>query len=465
MTTIHFDVIVIGSGPAGEGAAMTCAKDGLRVALVEKNSAVGGACTHTATIPSKTLRHELNTLTLFRESRLLSRYCQSPVIKYSQLLESAQDVIERQVQMRNGFYKRNRVQLIEGFARFIDAHNLKVLDANGVEEKYSADKFVIASGSAPYHPPNIDFNHPRILDSDTILKLKENPTSLTIYGAGVVGCEYTSLFQNLEIPINLVNTRDRLLSFLDDEITDALSYHFRSQGVLVRHNEVYEKVEPFENGVILHLKSGKRIKTDYLLWTNGRQGNTCNMGLEDIGIKVNHRGQIEVNEHYHTDVENIYAAGDVVGYPSLASASYNQGRFAAGHLTKGKEVEKLVENIPYGIYTIPEISCIGQTEKELTKEQIPYEVGHSDFRNLARAQITGITVGMLKILFHRETLKVLGIHCFGSQATEIIHIGQAILSMNNEQNNISYFVNSTFNYPTMAEAYRVAALNGLNRLF
>ncbi len=263
----------------------------------------------------------------------------------------------------------------------------------------------------------------------------------------------------------LVNTRDQLLAFLDDEIADALGYHLRDQGVVIRHDEEHERVEPVGDGVVLHLKSGKRIKSDIVLWANGRTGNTAGMGLEGLGIAVNHRGQVEVDGNYRTGVPHIYAVGDVVGMPALASASYDQGRFAATHLVDGSCDHRLVEHIPTGIYTNPEISSVGPNERELTAAKVPYEVGRAFFRSIARAQITGRTVGMVKLLFHVDTLEILGVHCFGHQASEIVHIGQAIMSQPGETNSVEYFVNTTFNYPTMAEAYRVAALNGLNRLF
>ncbi|HNF16293.1 MAG TPA: Si-specific NAD(P)(+) transhydrogenase, partial [Leptospiraceae bacterium] len=312
---------------------------------------------------------------------------------------------------------------------------------------------------------DIDFNSPNIFDSDTILNLNRTPSSVTVYGAGVIGCEYASIFRNLGIKVNLINTRDKLLSFLDDEIIDALAYHLREQGILIRHNEIYSKVETVNDGVIMHMESGKQIKTDILLFANGRTGNSEGLGLEKLNIKVNGRSQLDVNENYQTSVSHIYAVGDIVGHPSLASAAYDQGRFASTHIIDGMCEHRLVENIPTGIYTSPEISSIGKTEKELTAEKVPYEVGHSLFKSLARAQITGRTVGMLKILFHRQTLEILGIHCFGSEASEIIHIGQAIMSQKPPANTLMYFINTTFNYPTMAEAYRVAALNGINRVF
>ena len=262
-----------------------------------------------------------------------------------------------------------------------------------------------------------------------------------------------------------MNTRDRLLSFLDDEITDALSYHLRQQGVVIRHDETYERVDADDDGVVLTCKSGKKFKTDVLLWANGRTGNTQGMGLEGVGLTPNGRGQLEVNKSYQTALPNIYAVGDVAGPPALASASYDQGRFVGAHIAHGECDWSLIEAFPTGIYTVPEISSIGRTERELTKAQVPYEVANAQFKHIARAQITGHTVGMLKILFHRETLEILGIHCFGEQASEIVHIGQAIMAQGGKANTIEYFAHTTFNYPTMAEAYRVAALNGLNRLF
>jgi NAD(P) transhydrogenase len=265
--------------------------------------------------------------------------------------------------------------------------------------------------------------------------------------------------------VNLVNTRDKLLEFLDDEIIDALAYHMRDQGILIRHNESMERIEPTDDGVILHLKSGKRLKTDIFLWANGRQGNCEHLGLENVSLEPNSRGQLEVDEQFQTSQPHIYAVGDVIGYPSLASAAYTQGRAAAMHMQGTKDGNLRVHDIPTGIYTSPEISSVGKTERELTAACVPYEIGSSQFKSLARAQITGQTTGMLKLLFHRDTMQILGVHCFGAQASEIIHIGQAIMSQPEGRNTLEYFFETTFNYPTMAEAYRVAALNGYNRLF
>lgn len=465
MSEKRYDIVVIGSGPGGEGASMQASKLGKSVAVVERDSPIGGGCTHKGTIPSKALRHAIFQATSFFNNKLFRDAGLSKLPEFPELRRTAASVIEKQVDMRMGFYERNNVDIYTGQGSFVDGNTLAVVDEYGGKRLINANAFVIATGSRPYRPSNIDFNHGRVFDSDTILGLTHTPRSITIYGAGVIGCEYASMFRNIGTKVNLINTRNQLLEFLDDEICDALSYHLRDRGVLIRNREEYEYVEPVEDGVILHLKSGKQIKTEVLFWAAGRSGNTENMGLEAVGVQVNNRGQVIVNEDFQTDVSNIYAVGDVIGPPSLASAAYVQGRYAAHHMISGGCERAMIQDIPSGIYTSPEISSLGKTERELTAEGVPYEVGHSIFKSLARAQITNQTVGMLKILFHRETLQLLGIHCFGANASEIIHIGQAIMSQPGENNTLMYFVNSTFNYPTMAEAYRVAALNGLNRLF
>jgi NAD(P) transhydrogenase len=333
---------------------------------------------------------------------------------------------------------------------------------DGNEVELETRDVLLATGSRPYHPDDVDFTHPRVYDSDTLLSMKNTPRHLIIYGAGVIGCEYASLFAGMGIRVDLINTRDHLLDFLDTEITDALSYHLREQGVTVRHGESYASVEPDDHGVTLRMESGKSIRADALLWSNGRTGNTQSVGLESVGLTANGRGLLEVDHRYKTAVAGVYAVGDVIGWPSLASAAYDQGRYCAGGLCG--EVEKRVTDVPTGIYTIPGISSVGSTEQELTAEKVPYEVGQAFFRDLARAQITGEQVGMLKLLFHSKTRAVLGIHCFGYQATEIVHVGQAIMRQPAPNNTIDYFIDTTFNYPTMAEAYRMAAINGMNRI-
>lgn len=463
MAVYNYDVVVLGSGPAGEGAAMNAAKAGRKVAMVDSRRQVGGNCTHLGTIPSKALRHSVRQIMQFNTNPMFRAIGEPRWFSFPDVLKSAEKVISKQVASRTGYYARNRVDVFFGTGSFADEQTIEVVCANGVVEKLVAKHIIIATGSRPYRPADIDFHHPRIYDSDTILSLGHTPRKLIVYGAGVIGCEYASIFSGLGVLVELVDNRGQLLSFLDSEISQALSYHFSNNNITVRHNEDYDRVEGVDNGVILHLKSGKKIKADALLWCNGRTGNTDQLGLENIGVKVNSRGQIEVDEAYRTCVPNIYGAGDVIGWPSLASAAHDQGRSAAGSIVDNGSW-RFVNDVPTGIYTIPEISSIGKNEQELTQAKVPYEVGKAFFKSMARAQIAGEPQGMLKILFHRETLEVLGVHCFGYQASEIVHIGQAIMSQPGELNTLKYFVNTTFNYPTMAEAYRVAAYDGLNRL-
>ncbi|OEE77580.1 Si-specific NAD(P)(+) transhydrogenase [Vibrio ordalii] len=461
----HFDVIVIGSGPGGEGAAMGLTKAGFNVAIIEKENSVGGGCTHWGTIPSKALRHAVSRIIEFNSNPLFCKNNTSIHLTFSDILGHAKSVIDKQTRLRQGFYDRNQCTLIFGNAKFTHKNTVAVTHADGSIEKYSADKFVIATGSRPYQPDDVDFTHERVYDSDSILSLKHDPRHIIIYGAGVIGCEYASIFRGLGVKTDLINTRDRLLSFLDNETSDALSYHFWNSGIVIRNDETHEKIEGTDDGVIVHLQSGKKMKADCILYANGRTGNTDKLNLKAVGLNADSRGQLAVNRNYQTSVEHIYAVGDVIGYPSLASAAYDQGRFVAQAIAHGQAQGHLIDDIPTGIYTIPEISSVGKTEQELTAAKIPYEVGRSSFKHLARAQISGKDIGSLKILFHRETKEILGIHVFGECAAEIIHIGQAIMEQKGAANTLEYFVNTTFNYPTMAEAYRVAALNGLNRLF
>lgn len=464
MSEFHYDLVVIGAGPAGEGAAMNAAKHGKRVAVIEDKEMVGGNCTHLGTIPSKALRHAVKQIITFNTNAMFRDIGEPRWFSFPRVLKDAERVISKQVKLRTQFYARNRVDLYTGHAYFLDEHRLEIRGGKKSGEVIRGEHVVIATGSRPYLPADISFQHGRIYNSDTILKLSHTPRTLIIYGAGVIGCEYASIFAGLGVKVDLVNPGERLLSFLDDEISDSLSYHLRDNGVLIRHGEVYESVVGDDHSVVLTMQSGKKIKADAFLWCNGRSGNTDRLGLENIGLEANPRGQLLVDQHYRTNIEHIFAAGDVIGWPSLASAAYDQGRSAASSVLDDQHF-RFVSDVPTGIYTIPEISSVGKTENELTEARVPYEVGQSFFKDLARAQITGDAVGMLKILFHRETREILGIHCFGDQAAEIVHIGQAIMNQSGKANSIDYFVYTTFNYPTMAEAYRVAALNGLNRIF
>jgi len=459
----EFDVIIIGSGPAGESAAVTLAHGKKRVAIIEDRPLVGGGCTHMGTIPSKALRHSVRRTIQFNTDPMFRAIGEPKVFSYQEVLKRAETIIARQVKVRTGFYSDDRLSLFFGHARFVDKNTVSVTgDKSKNDLILHADKILVATGSHPYRPADIDFNHPRIYCSDSVLAMPYTPRSLIIYGAGVIGCEYAAIFAGLGVRVDLINTRDRLLSFLDDEISDALSYEFRGAGVRIRHNEEYLSVEAHDENVSLRLRSGKQITASTLLWCNGRTGNTAELSLENAGLSADSRGQLKVDDCFKTAPPHIYAAGDVIGWPSLASASYDQGRAVA--LDMMNKVSFWNRQVPTGIYTIPEISSVGKTERDLTDAKIPYEVGQAQFRDLARAQITGDNMGMLKILFHSETLEILGIHCFGDQAAEIVHIGQAIMNQKGGANTILYFATNTFNYPTMAEAYRVAAQDGLARV-
>ena len=457
----HFDLIVIGAGPAGEAAAMNARKKGRSVAVICDLDQVGGSCTHHATIPSKALRHSVKQVIAFNENPMFRDLGDARKLSFQQVLKHADRVVYEQVRMRTDFYERNRIPIFNGRACFVDRNTIKLLSKR---KKLTADYFMIATGSRPYHPPDVDFQHPLIFDSDSILSLSHSPRKVTVIGAGVIGCEYASIFGGLGCKVELINPATSLLSYLDTEISDALAYHLRNMGVRSRHNERYERLEYFDDHIVTHLESGKKIKSDIVLWANGRTGNTQDMGLEDIGLAGNSRGQLTVDENYKTDLDNVYAAGDVIGWPALAGAAYDQGRAACNAIFSPEDAFR-VEEVATGIYTIPEISTFGKTEAELTEARIPYEVGKAFFKNTARAQITGEQVGMLKIIFHFDTLELLGVHCFGDQASEIVHIGQAIMRQPGNANSLKYFLTTTFNYPTMAEAYRTAALDGLNRVF
>lgn len=463
MAKNSFDIIVIGSGPAGESAAMNAVKSGHTVAVICDMPKLGGNCTYFGTIPSKALRHSVNQIMQFNTNPMFRDFGDVRKLTFQQILNHANRVVDEQLTVRSNFYSRNNIPVFHGVASFVDKHMIEVVAGND-KAKIQGKHFIIATGSRPYRPENVDFSHPRVFDSDTILKLDHTPRKVTIIGAGVIGCEYASIFGGLGTKVELINPANTLLSFLDNEISDALGYHLRNVSVRCRHQEHFEKMEYHKDHVVTYLASGKKIKSDIVLWANGRTGNTDKLNLEAIGLTANSRGQLEVNKRYQTAVEHIYGAGDVIGWPSLASAAYDQGRAACNVIVDPDEFH-FVDEIPTGIYTIPEISTIGLNEEELTENKVPYEVGKAFFRNIARAQITGQEVGMLKIIFHFDTLEILGIHCFGAQAAEIVHIGQAIMNQPGEANSLKYFLNTTFNYPTMAEAYKVAAHDGINRVF
>ena len=456
-----YDLLVIGSGPAGQKAAIAAAKIGKRAAVIERNLNLGGACLHQGTIPSKTLREAATYLTgLDMRDAYGSAYRVKERISIEDLTYRTQRVIENEINIVRDQLIRNYVDVIPGTAKFIDAQTLQVEDAGAVR-KLSADKIVIAVGSKPTRPAGIEFDDRHVIDSDGLLKLSVIPRSMIFVGGGVIGSEYATIFRTLGTQVTVIDRRDRPLDFVDDEIEDALYYQMRDEGVTLRYGEdVLAVTRPSDNKVHVETKSGKRFTTDALMFAAGRVGCSDTLNLEAIGLETDQRGRIRVDERYCTSVENVYAVGDVIGFPSLASTSMEQGRIAASHAF-GVESVLMSKRLPYGIYTIPEIAMIGPTEEELTKDSVPYETGIARFRELSRIQISGGRHGMLKLIFHRESLKLLAVHILGPSSTEIVHIGQAVLD---HGGSVEYFRDAVFNYPTLAEAYKVAALDGLHKV-
>jgi NAD(P) transhydrogenase len=458
----EYDLIVIGSGPAGQKAALAAAKQRCRVGLIEKTQVVGGVCLHTGTIPSKTLRE---AVIYFTGHALHSVYGASYRLKEriaaKDLTFRVEHVIRCELDVISNQMKRNGVDMFFGPARFESPHEVVVETGPDSQVGIRGKKFVIAVGTRPARPQFIPFTPGRIIDSDEILQLESIPRTLVVVGGGVIGCEYASIFATLGAEVTLLEQRERILEFADREIVDALVYHMRNQNMTLRLGEAVTRV--FIDGrdrVVIEMESGKRVIADLLLFSIGRQGATDGLNLEAVGLKADERGRLTVNECYQTQVEHIYAAGDVIGFPSLASTSMEQGRLAACHAL-GAPAQTYSQLYPYGIYTIPEISMVGKTEEELTQEKVPYEFGVARYGELARGQIIGDPHGLLKLLFHRDTLELLGVHAIGTRAPEIIHVGQAVMAYGGK---VDYFVNTVFNYPTLGEAYKVAAFDGLNKL-
>jgi NAD(P) transhydrogenase len=457
----EYDLLVIGSGPAGQKAAIAAAKIGKRVGLVERNLTLGGSSLHHGTIPSKTLREAAAYLTGIRVREMYgSAYRVKERVSIQDLTYRTQRVIENEVNIVRDQLIRNYVDVIPGFASFVDTHTLQVDFDDGIR-KLSSEKIVIAVGSKPTRPEGVEFDDCHVVDSDGLLKLPSIPRTMIFVGAGIVGCEYATIFRTLGSRVTIIDRRERPLDFVDDEIEDALYYQMRDEGVTLRFGEEVQTVtKPSDDKVHVLTKSGKQFTSDALMFAAGRVGASAKLNLEAIGLETDDRGRISVDEHYRTAVESVYAVGDVIGFPSLASTSMEQGRIAALHAF-GVEASLLSQRLPYGIYTIPEIAMIGPTEQELTKDEVPYETGIARFRELSRVQISGGRHGMLKLIFHRESLKLLAVHILGSTATELVHIGQAVLD---HGGSVAYFRDAVFNYPTLAEAYKVAALDGLNKI-
>src|SRR5574340_54194 len=457
----HYDLLVIGTGPAGQKAAIQAAKLGKKVGIVERKQVVGGVCTNTGTIPSKSLREAVLYLSGFHQRNLYgASYRVKQDITMDDLSFRSNHVIKREIEIIQNQMARNNVEMFFGTASFVDPHRLRI-EGSDDHHEHTADFIVIACGTLPARPTHIPFDDQSIIDTDGILVLKQLPKSITIIGGGVIGTEYASILAMMGIHVTLIERRPRLLEFVDTEIIEALQYQMRSIGVTLRFNEEVVSVEPrAEQQVVVRLKSGKEIGATTVLYSVGRVGASSALNLEAVSLSADDRGRLKVNEHFQTAVPHIYAAGYNDAAPALAYTSVQQGRHAACHAF-GIPCTTQSELMPYGIYSIPEISMVGRNEDDLTKNGIPYAVGIARYREIARGQIIGDDIGMLKLLFHNKTRELLGVHAIGDGATELIHIGQTVMAYHGQ---IDYFMDTVFNYPTLAECYRVAALDGINQL-
>jgi NAD(P) transhydrogenase len=458
----EYDLVVIGSGPGGQKAAIAAAKLGKSVAIVERGRMVGGVCVNTGTIPSKTLREAVVYLTGMSQRELYgASYRVKDKITPADLLARTQHVIGKQVDVVRSQLMRNRIDLVLGHGRFVDPHTVLVEeDAMGERVTLSGDYVVIATGTKPVRPSGVEFDENRVLDSDGILDLKSLPASMVVVGAGVIGIEYASMFAALGTKVTVVEKCDNMLQFCDPEIIEALKFHLRDLAVTFRFGEEVTAVDVGSAGTVTTLASGKQIPAETVMYSAGRQGQTEHLGLDNAGLETDHRGRIFVDEEFQTKVDHIYAVGDVIGFPALAATSMDQGRLAAYHAF-GEPTDGMTALQPIGIYSIPEVSYVGATEVDLTKDSIPYEVGVARYRELARGQIAGDSYGMLKLLVSTRDRTLLGAHIFGTSATEMVHIGQAVMGCGGT---VDYLVDAVFNYPTFSEAYKVAALDVTNKM-
>lgn len=464
----HYDCIVIGTGPAGQKGAIQAAKLGKRVAIVEKNQVLGGAQINTGTIPSKALREAVLNLTSGRQRGLFTSTGQAKKrVTIADLVSFSQRVIRHEWEIIRDQFDRNGVELLWGHARFVGPNEVAIEGPESVEH-ITADRFLLGVGTRPARPDNVPFNGQTIFTSDEVMRLDHLPKTMIVAGGGVIGTEYACMMATLGVQVTLIEGRNKVLGFLDQEIADAFQYFIRQRGITLRLGEKVEQIKEVElhNGTVkqlveAQLESGKTIHAESLLYAVGRQGVCQQLGLDRVGIEFDDRERLQVNEFYQTNVEHVYAAGDVIGFPSLASTSMEQGRRAICHAFGRGGGNYNTSLFPYGIYAIPEISMVGKTEEQLTAEGIPYESGVANYREIARGQLLGDELGMLKMLIHQETHKLLGVHVIGTGATELIHIGQAVMALDGDA---EFFVNNVFNFPTLAECYKVAAYNGLNKL-
>ncbi|MCB1492456.1 MAG: Si-specific NAD(P)(+) transhydrogenase [Rhodobiaceae bacterium] len=459
----NYDVIVIGSGPAGRRAAIQAAKLGRSVIVVEKGRKVGGVSVHTGTIPSKTLRETVMNLSGMRERAFYGRsYRVKQHLDADDLSRRLHVTLDHEVEVLEDQFARNQVYQKRGVARFVDANTIEVRgEADDEATLMRGDRFILAVGTKPFRPDTIPFDGETVLDSDEILDLAHLPRSMAVIGAGVIGIEYATIFNVLDVKVTVVEPRTSFLDFVDRELIDEFSHYLRDRGLQMRLGCKVDRVERRDGKVEVYLENGRFIGVDMVLFAAGRMGATPLLNLEACGLETDHRGRIKVDpETFQTAVPHIYAVGDVIGFPSLASTSMEQGRIAACHAL-GAPAQKPPDFFPYGIYAIPEISTVGMTEEEVQERNIPYEVGMARFRETSRGHIMGLDAGLMKMLFSLKTRRLLGVHIVGEGATELIHIGQAVLNL---KGTLDYFVESTFNYPTLAEAYKIAALDAWNRM-
>lgn len=460
MAQVWFDLIVIGSGPAGQKAALTAAELGKRVALVDRRTMIGGVCIHTGTIPSKAIREAVLHLAALNERNVYGAgYAVKHDIRMADLLARANFVIANETEVVQSQMRRAGVSLFYGRASFAHANAIHV-ENEGQSLELHSHNVLIACGTEPARPNHVPFTPGKIIDSNELLDLMELPKSITIVGGGVIGTEYACMLAVAGVKVTLLDARPRLLEFLDEELTETLQFRLRDMGVRLCLNEKVDRIELAGNDVECHLKSGKTLRSETLLYCVGRQGATRQLSLELAGLEADDRGRLKVNEMFQTSVPHIYAAGDVIGFPALAATSMEQGRQAALYMFSQPMANETPKIFPYGIYSIPEISVIGQSEQQLSQSNTPYEVGIARYREIARGQILGDPTGILKLLFHPQSRRLLGVHALGTGATELIHIGQAVMAAGLP---IDYFVETVFNYPTLAECYKVAALDGLSR--
>ena len=462
MSAARYDLVIVGSGPSGQRAAVAASKLKKRVAIIESRSVVGGVCVNTGTIPSKTMREAVLHLSGYNYRNIYGmNYRVKEKITMADLAFRVQGVIKTEIDVTEAQLSRNGIDVIHGVAHFVDAKTLRI-DGQGTETTLESDRIILAVGTKPATSPRVPINGTTIVNSDMIMNLPKLPRTLIVVGGGVIGVEYACMFAILGVRVTVIEKRTRLLEFADQEIVEALSYHLRDSRVTMRLGEELDSVEELADGsVVANLHSQKKVAGDALLYAVGRQGNIDELHLDAAGLTADDRGRIAVNEHFQTSVPGIYAVGDVIGFPSLASVSMEQGRIAVARAFGDLSTLSNPSFYPYGIYTIPEISFIGKTEEQLTDEDVPYEVGMSYYRETARGQIRGDTTGRLKLIFHRDTRKVLGVHIIGEGATELVHIGQAVMTLGGT---VEYFIDTVFNYPTLAECYKVAAFNGIGRL-